>query len=642
MKEYQFEIVRTCNADGFSSDAQSYLKTSDVNYSKVKSDFKYLPEFQAIECLHFENSFSNKVFIHANDLETGLYAANYIAKKMIEEDKLFDSRAKRQQSSLLKQHVEEGTSLEKELMSNITEEDEVLYADLLSVLDHPDKQQSDEDFDFIDEFDDFSFDFDTEHEQQIVNLSIYEFPMIDEQEFLSKYMNTHHNYFLDIEERVNDKQDFVLFNEQRKVWYDASPTIIVLLEQFNLDAWIKVIPFIHQNIIFVTANQKDANDMYQKLQFVEDVPALALTTIDKAYLLKIFSQVIKKEGVKVARSFSFQQMLVALENFKQSELEPLQDVLYLAKRFVSYCKKSGEPLSNQVTEKLLNSKRVELKAQQKIRNLIGLEEPKEALKKIKAKLKFNEARSKLNLPQLDNHYVMAFIGHPGTAKTTFAKLMAEDLIENGLLKGNRFVIATKKDLIGQYVGHTTLKVANLFKQVRNGVLFIDEAYSLYEGTNSTVFAEEAMAEIVVQIEENPATVVIFAGYPEEMERFMDSANAGLKSRISHKIHFTDYTVNEMCDIYVAFVKNNHFELEHMQAHYQLIQQFLRKLTVEQLRKEGNGRFMRKLFQRVVEEKIHAAPENQLITVHHLTTALTNLSKEMYGAHTAKMKQIGFK
>ena len=185
-------------------------------------------------------------------------------------------------------------------------------------------------------------------------------------------------------------------------------------------------------------------------------------------------------------------------------------------------------------------------AYDELSEMIGLSKAKEtidqALNFYKAQKLFKNRNVCFNRPAMH----MVFAGNPGTAKTTVARLFAQIMKENGLLsKGDLYEVG-RSDLVGKYVGHTAPLVKQAFKKARGSVLFIDEAYSLVE--KDGLYGDEAINTIVQEMENNrDDMIVIFAGYPKEMEKFL-SKNPGLRSRIAFHIPFDDYSSNELCDI----------------------------------------------------------------------------------------------
>jgi len=192
-----------------------------------------------------------------------------------------------------------------------------------------------------------------------------------------------------------------------------------------------------------------------------------------------------------------------------------------------------------------------------------------------------------------------FLGNPGTGKTTSAKLFSECLRELGITKTSNFFECTAKDLIGEYVGHTDKKTAGLLEKARNGVLFIDEAYSLSHSNSShsdSSFEKKALDEIVSFMDkpENRRTCcIIFAGYKDEMKRLYDS-NAGLKSRIQ-EVYFDDFTAEELYSILALFFSKGGFTVEEgVKDYYMPIFE-----TMTQMQYYANGRTARKVFDKTL-------------------------------------------
>ena len=194
-----------------------------------------------------------------------------------------------------------------------------------------------------------------------------------------------------------------------------------------------------------------------------------------------------------------------------------------------------------------------------LNELIGLENVKEQVGKIAAL-----ARMKQDMDSSDNSTLpivlnMEFVGNPGTAKTTVARIVAGLFYEIGLLKRNEIVEVGRADLVAKYVGHTADKVRSVFKKAKGKLLFIDEAYSLVENYRGE-YGDEAINTIVQEMENNRAdTIVIFAGYPDEMQEFF-SRNPGLRSRVPFSISFCDYTAEEMVRISESDAKNRGFSI----------------------------------------------------------------------------------
>ncbi len=186
-------------------------------------------------------------------------------------------------------------------------------------------------------------------------------------------------------------------------------------------------------------------------------------------------------------------------------------------------------------------------AYEELESMIGLESAKkmihQALDSYKAQKLFKDKG--LSDDGICNH--MIFTGNPGTAKTSVARLFARILKDNDVISKGQIVEVGRADLVGKYVGWTAPTVKRKFKEALGGILFIDEAYSLVDDRDG-LYGDEAINTIVQEMENHrDELIVIFAGYPDKMEGFLDK-NPGLRSRIAHHIHFEDYNVDELCQI----------------------------------------------------------------------------------------------
>lgn len=219
----------------------------------------------------------------------------------------------------------------------------------------------------------------------------------------------------------------------------------------------------------------------------------------------------------------------------------------------------------------------------------------------------------LPAPPLSRHLV--FAGNPGTGKTTVARLYGRLLRALGLLSHGHLVEVDRSALVGEYVGHTGPKTNEAFQRARGGVLFIDEAYALVPAGVANDFGGEAIATLVKLMEDHrDEVVVIAAGYPDEMARFVAS-NPGLSSRFTRSLTFADYTTEELVSIVEHHAQRHRYELSDaarkaLAAHVE---------TLPRTAQFGNGRTARQLFQRMTER--HAlrvaelsAPDPRQLTV----------------------------
>ena len=192
---------------------------------------------------------------------------------------------------------------------------------------------------------------------------------------------------------------------------------------------------------------------------------------------------------------------------------------------------------------------------------MGLSPVKTRIKEIASLLLVARLREERGLVTDRPTLHMSFTGRPGTGKTTVALRMARILHQLGYVRKGHLVVATRDDLVGQYVGHTAPKTKETIKRAMGGVLFIDEAYYLYRPENERDYGQEAI-EMLLQVMENQREdlVVILAGYKDRMETFFHS-NPGFHSRVAHHLDFPDYTVEELMAIAELMIAEQHYAFD---------------------------------------------------------------------------------
>ena len=273
-----------------------------------------------------------------------------------------------------------------------------------------------------------------------------------------------------------------------------------------------------------------------------------------------------------------------------------------------------------------------------LEELIGLKNAKEMVKQI---VSFGKMRNlyrgfdvQAEMPALN----MAFLGNPGTAKTTVARILGRILYENGIIQKNLVVEVGRSDLIAKYVGQTAPLVKSQYKKAVGGVLFIDEAYSLVDDRKG-MFGDEAINTIVQEMENRRSSVItIFAGYPKEMKEFI-ARNPGLKSRVNFIVNFDDYSEEELCEISILIAKKQGL---------QIAKDGLDKLNsiYKSIKNEdcfGNGRYARTMIEqaRMRQARRITTIKPEDLTRDVVTTLIAQDFETNNELESAKKVKIGF-
>ena len=233
---------------------------------------------------------------------------------------------------------------------------------------------------------------------------------------------------------------------------------------------------------------------------------------------------------------------------------------------------------------------------QELDELVGLAPVKEYVFGLADNIQVQQRRAAAGFKTASLSMHMIFTGNPGTGKTTIARLVARYLKAIGALKGGQLIEVGRGDLVGRYTGHTAPLTNSVIESALGGVLFIDEAYSLYRGEQDS-FGLEAIDTLVKGMEDHrDELVVILAGYTKEMETFL-TANSGLASRFPNKIEFPDYTADELLDITTVLAKGKGYRLAES-CTFPLLGYYKRRQALDS-RTAGNGRLARNTLEKAI-------------------------------------------
>lgn len=311
---------------------------------------------------------------------------------------------------------------------------------------------------------------------------------------------------------------------------------------------------------------------------------LEISELETGYYEGVLQNLLTSENYKLAKDLSAKTLLHKMQKKRGRNFRE-EDIAWYLDEAAAHARKNHpkKKLLEESDFPILFTK--EENPMEQLEKLTGMQAVKEMAKEFAAIVQEEIHNESLGVL----HKNMIFLGNPGTGKTTCARLMADIMAEEGNSNAN-FVVATRKDLIGEYVGQTAPKVAARFEEARGGILFVDEA-GFFNNTDSGGFVQEAIKEFVRYMEVYPDVAVVFAMYGNEARAFME-LDAGLSSRISRFVNFEDYTEDELCEILRGMLDKKGYTLdEKAEASVKAYMQQLRK---EKKKQFGNAREARKL------------------------------------------------
>lgn len=234
-----------------------------------------------------------------------------------------------------------------------------------------------------------------------------------------------------------------------------------------------------------------------------------------------------------------------------------------------------------------------------LNGMIGLKRVKTEVSSLRNFVIVQKQREKNGLKGMNVSYHCVFSGNPGTGKTTVARIVAGIYKELGILKKGHLVEVQRSDLVAEYVGQTAPKTNAKIDEALDGVLFIDEAYTLSKGHEND-FGKEAIDTLLKRMEDDRnILVVILAGYKDEIKGFINS-NPGLESRFNRYINFEDYTADELVQIFLSNLRQAQYKIT--QDAFSSVQEMISQAVATKTPHFGNGRYVRNLFEKIIQKQ----------------------------------------
>lgn len=270
--------------------------------------------------------------------------------------------------------------------------------------------------------------------------------------------------------------------------------------------------------------------------------------------------------------------------------------------------------NNTKTESAKKTKSTSKSSTSELDALVGLASVKEEIKTLSNFIKIQQKRKEQGLKSSSVSYHCVFTGNPGTGKTTVARIVAQIYKDLGILSKGHLVETDRAGLVAEYVGQTAVKTNKIIDSALDGVLFIDEAYSLI-GTGQD-YGKEAIATLLKRMEDNrDRLVVILAGYSKEMQDFINT-NPGLQSRFNRYIEFPDYSAEELLQIFEKNVEKFDYKLQNEVR--QAMKEFFHNAVENKDANFGNARFVRNIFEKTLEKQANRLSTDPNLDTNELT------------------------
>jgi stage V sporulation protein K len=352
------------------------------------------------------------------------------------------------------------------------------------------------------------------------------------------------------------------------------------------------------------------NDINVKLKLIDYFEKLKSINFKSGYIIQILPQdSFYSKSYRDFLSAFIQGLIAADQNISTSELSVLNELSDQLNTFSfgEFSELNLVPKHQNNSNSIPQKNSISNEENESISDVLneldsytGMDGIKRDIRTLINLLKIQKQRENQGLTVVKPTLHMVFTGPPGTGKTTVGRIMGRVFKALGVLNKGHVVEVDRSGLVAGYVGQTAIKVDEVVQQAKDGILFIDEAYTLSPADGQDSFGQEAIDTLLKRMEDfRDSLVVIVAGYEEEMQRFIES-NPGFKSRFNKYINFEDYKPNELIEIFKAIVKRNNY-IASNDLLVKLNDKF-NEIYISRTKSFGNGRVVRNLFEKIIENQ----------------------------------------
>lgn len=385
--------------------------------------------------------------------------------------------------------------------------------------------------------------------------------------------------------------------------------------------WLAMRVWFHKEIkrnYFYVLEEESYNGMCSFLDISKQLRDSA-TGLDTFFISTFFSHINKERNQKyLDLLYDFANIVASLDgSVEPRETEFLHHILELKDIDYTSEDKDAEETTDNTEEQEIDANGTSSFKEtiKELEDLIGLNSVKKDVQTLMNFVKVQQERTKRGLKPSSVSYHCLFTGNSGTGKTTVARIVARIYKDLGVLKKGHLVETDRAGLVAEYVGQTAVKTNKIIDSALDGVLFIDEAYTLIAG-DSNDFGREAIATLLKRMEDDrDRLIVILAGYTKNMKDFIDS-NPGLHSRFNRYIEFPDYTAEELYQIFTLNLKRYDYHVT--EEAKEALQHFFEDAVAHKDANFGNGRFVRNTFEKVLERQANRLAAERDLTTERLS------------------------